>query len=1078
MNSGTGAENAGNLIAPNAELQVSLLQTGQSSVIAQPVARQQSSPPSLLSAPAASAWKVEPGLEVIPGYVLRQPIGRGGFGEVWKAEAPGGLLKAIKLVFGALDDRRAGRELRSLENMRGVSHPFLLTVERYDIVDNRLLIVCELADGSLEDVFQRQIKRGSCGIPRDVLLAYLHDAADALDYLHQQFQLQHLDVKPGNLLLVGGHVKVADFGLMKDLSSIDQSMISGLTPIYAPPEIFDGKPSVNSDQYSLAVMYQELLTSTRPFLGRTMAQLAMQHLHATPDLSALPAADRPVIARALEKNPESRYSSCKELIDALMSKRLRSSAVLGRGGRVAIDATTSSTETHCQHQPVVDQLPELNASQVSNREPQAADVLVVGIGGMGADVLLELQHKFDQQQTLPPLRLHSVLIDTDAERLHRMRILEGPDSRSPCQTLNTPLKSPSEYRAAGTESLGSISRRWIYNVPRSRSTERLRPLGRLAMVSHGPKITKCLRETIQQILNSDSNLPTVFVTGSLAGGTGSGMLIDMIYVLRSLLDELGCEESEVIPLLAVPAECGQATDALRCADAAAAMQELLHFLKPENGYPGDVGAGFARVPAARSPLNNTYLLAESETNVAEENSTVVTLADYMWLSVLGHADILSAARAADLSDQKSSMQNQPVVRSVGISRFQQQQTSSEISIASIISSDLLSNWLGDVNATKRVSKDSIDRYFAHCGITPEAIYQAGWRKTSEYLSEALPDIGWRVKKVRLGGSASDNALLETLGPYLQELRECSVVNAEAESGFARFRSDLAVRLQDRRLTLSEMQAVVEQLRQLLDQCLAQVMNLPAGCESLLSKEDSALKGLHAILIQRMEQSFQLELEQGIRDSLVHLRALVTDFAAAIAAKSDQLAVGLDQENLRVQQNVSQLFPEEVTQWLSHVREQLHNELICPIVIQPMMNPAATEDQHACLDLLKHHVQMLADKAPPQVTGAADAEADNFLRRQVSAFMAAARPALLDYGGRQRLILITGCEEERKRLAPIVQQVYGHPMTALVVPNSATMLLHEAQEIPLSSIQKRMEDTLGGHRKLVSRLLSRVDIDWS
>ena len=159
---------------------------------------------------------------------------------------------------------------------------------------------------------------GLVGIPRNELLAHLHDAADALDYISQQFSLQHLNVKPENLLLVGGRIKVADFGLVKDLQDVNSSIVGGMTPVYAAPELFDGRPSIHSDQYSLAIVYQEMLTGLLPYEGRTTAQLAAQHMHSRPKLDRLPAADEPTIARALAKDPDQRFSSCRDMIEALM----------------------------------------------------------------------------------------------------------------------------------------------------------------------------------------------------------------------------------------------------------------------------------------------------------------------------------------------------------------------------------------------------------------------------------------------------------------------------------------------------------------------------------------------------------------------------------------------------------------------------------------------------------------------------------------------------------------------------------------------------------------------------------------
>ena len=196
----------------------------------------------------------------ILGYNLKHRIGSGGYGEVWAAEAPGGLPKAVKFIFGYHDEKRAQTELKSLNRIRSVRHPFLLSLERIDVVDGQMVVISELADMCLKTRFEQCVESGLKGIPRAELMGYVREAADALDFLSDEFRLQHLDVKPENLLLVSGHIKVADFGLVKDIHDGTQSMMSGLTPAYAPPELFDGRPSKASDQYSLAIVFQEMLT--------------------------------------------------------------------------------------------------------------------------------------------------------------------------------------------------------------------------------------------------------------------------------------------------------------------------------------------------------------------------------------------------------------------------------------------------------------------------------------------------------------------------------------------------------------------------------------------------------------------------------------------------------------------------------------------------------------------------------------------------------------------------------------------------------------------------------------------------
>src|SRR5207249_3493101 len=98
------------------------------------------------------------------------------------------------------------------------------------------------------DAFEECVQAGQIGIPRDTLLRYLRDAAEALDLMNEQHGLQHLDIKPRNLFVVCDHVKVADFGLVKTLDRAGGSgILGGVTPLYAAPETFGGNISNRSD---------------------------------------------------------------------------------------------------------------------------------------------------------------------------------------------------------------------------------------------------------------------------------------------------------------------------------------------------------------------------------------------------------------------------------------------------------------------------------------------------------------------------------------------------------------------------------------------------------------------------------------------------------------------------------------------------------------------------------------------------------------------------------------------------------------------------------------------------------------
>ena len=264
-------------------------------------------------------WRA--GVEPIDGYHLIEPLGRGGFGEVWKCEAPGGMFKAIKAVNGNDGNGQlALQEREALDRVRLLRHPFILSLEQVKEIGGVLIIIMELADKNLQVHHAEARARGQAGIPRVELLELLMEAAEALDWMNFEHGLQHLDIKPQNLFLVSNHLKVADFGLVHTIlekNGPSPYRNGGATPLYAPPEILRGNVSRNSDQYSLAIVFQQMLTGSVPFFSHDAHHLMMQHLTAEPDVSGLPPKDRAIIARALAKDPDHRFASCLELLQQL-----------------------------------------------------------------------------------------------------------------------------------------------------------------------------------------------------------------------------------------------------------------------------------------------------------------------------------------------------------------------------------------------------------------------------------------------------------------------------------------------------------------------------------------------------------------------------------------------------------------------------------------------------------------------------------------------------------------------------------------------------------------------------------------
>ena len=261
--------------------------------------------------------------EPIPGFRLIRRRGRGGFGEVWEAEASGGIHVALKFVH--FSPRAQAAELRALKCLRSLHHPNLLANFGSWEVAGTLIVGMELADGSLWDRYVEAANQGLRGIPRAELLGYMADASAGVDYLNEPrhtvdgrggMGIQHRDLKPPNILLFGGGAKVADLGMARAMEGEHAGHTGIWTFPYAAPEFFRGLTTRQSDQYGLAVTYCQLRCGRLPFDGNA-ATVTAGHLYGQPDLEGIPEAERPILERALAKEPGDRWPDCRTFVDAL-----------------------------------------------------------------------------------------------------------------------------------------------------------------------------------------------------------------------------------------------------------------------------------------------------------------------------------------------------------------------------------------------------------------------------------------------------------------------------------------------------------------------------------------------------------------------------------------------------------------------------------------------------------------------------------------------------------------------------------------------------------------------------------------
>jgi formylglycine-generating enzyme required for sulfatase activity/predicted Ser/Thr protein kinase len=260
-------------------------------------------------------------------YVIQKPLGEGVFGRVFLAEHSGLWQKHVIKLLSADSSRSTdirNRFFQEAQLIARLKHPNIVPImDVAEYLGRPYYIMSYLNGGSLEDLLQKEKK-----LSTEKALEITSKILSALSEVHSK-GIIHRDLKPNNVLLnESGEPILIDFGIARVEEGGKAKTGTGFsigTPVYMSPEQLDAKPiSLTTDIYSMGIMLYELLTGKPPFEG-SMSSLITQHntaklpsVSGKIDNSKLADGIQAVLQKACAKEPSARYSSAKEMREAVL----------------------------------------------------------------------------------------------------------------------------------------------------------------------------------------------------------------------------------------------------------------------------------------------------------------------------------------------------------------------------------------------------------------------------------------------------------------------------------------------------------------------------------------------------------------------------------------------------------------------------------------------------------------------------------------------------------------------------------------------------------------------------------------
>jgi hypothetical protein len=554
----------------------------------------------------------------------------------------------------------------------------------------------------------------------------------------------------------------------------------------------------------------------------------------------------------------------------------------------------------------------------------AQPALVIGIGQLGVDTLSQLRQRLTTEfgeADLPHLRM--VVVDTDPDTLQQATASFVRASLRTQETLLTRLQRPSHFLKGRDGKLCTdswLNSKLLHRIPRDLNNAGLRPLGRLAFVDNYRSIARRLEAELVSLAsqdtpcNSDSAFdlgvrttrPRVYIVTSLAGNTGSGMFLDVAYLVRKLLGDQGHADAEIVGVFYLPSVRRDVTLAQPLANTFAALTELQYYCQPNTVFSAhyetagstkgdrvtEVGPAFQRcilmrLPEPRGKISST------------DNSPAVSRAgDFLYrdlTTALGQA--IDAERHAKVAE--ISADNVSVLQAVGLSRILWPRLALMEDCARRLATQLVARWMNkDAKPMAAVIGQWTEERWESLGLRSEGLIERFQQLAEQSLQQKpetlLAEILALMNKLLVEASAqhpkAKGTLVVTLVPVVQAM-ECleRVLGIPEESRTAR-----QVHLEPSMIE----QALEEIAHQIADECEQKLAELAV---TLLEDPEYRLAGAEEALRQfcatvehslRAQETLAKELSENAAQLHQRIQKMIDTSVPSAGATSTQWTVNM------------------------------------------------------------------------------------------------------------------------------------------------------------------------------------------